>query len=100
MKPADISAAVDAGRLNKRSDARSARTSLQLGDWAAAAEGPELGDIQKHAPPFYCQDEGRSQRLWRRMRKVLAFTALAVAGSFELTVAIVAIVRLVTAAEF
>jgi hypothetical protein len=31
------------------------------------------------------------------MQNVPAFTALAVAGSFELTVAIVAIVRLVTA---
>jgi hypothetical protein len=32
------------------------------------------------------------------MRKVLALTALAVAGGFDLAVAIVAIVRLVTAA--
>jgi hypothetical protein len=31
------------------------------------------------------------------MKKILAFTVVVVAGSFELTVAIVAIVRLVTA---
>ena len=24
---------------------------------------PRVGDVQKHAPPFYCQDKGRSQRV-------------------------------------